>query len=128
MERLFVYGTLMRGEDREGLVVHLQVQAATARGHLWKAAAGYPALVLNPEGPRIAGEVLEVPDPALFHILDLYEGISEDLYERTLIEVETSNGTCEAWAYVMNSLQLKRSKCTPIKRTDWRMLSRRGRK
>lgn len=125
MEKLFVYGTLMRGEEREGLVVHLQVQTATTRGYLWKAAAGYPALVLHPEGRKIAGEVLALPDPSLFHILDLYEGVSEDLYDRTLIEVETRDGTCEAWAYVMNSLQLKRSKCTPIKTTDWRTLSRR---
>jgi gamma-glutamylcyclotransferase (GGCT)/AIG2-like uncharacterized protein YtfP len=125
MEKLFVYGTLMRGGEREGLVVHLQAEAATVRGYLWKAAAGYPALFLNPQGPKIAGEVLEIPNPALFHILDLYEGISDDLYDRTLIEVETGDGTCEAWVYVMNSLQLRRSKCTPIKSTDWRTLSRR---
>ena len=125
MEKLFVYGTLMRGEERDGLVVHLKAEAATVRGHLWRASAGYPALVLNPQGPKISGEVLDIPNPALFQILDLYEGISEELYHRKLVEKETQNGTCEAWVYVMNSLQLKRSKCTPIKTTDWRTLHRR---
>ncbi len=125
MENLFVYGTLMRGQDQEGLVAHLPVQAAFTRGALWRAPAGYPALEFNAGGAQIVGEVLTLPDPSMFIVLDLYEGIADGLYTRTRIPVQTEEGISTAWAYTMNAQQLRRAGCRRMELTDWRKTRRR---
>ena len=121
--KLFVYGTLMRGEERDGLVAHLPVNPASVRGHLWRAPAGYPALMVDDSGPEIQGELLKLDQESILMVLDLYEGVAEGLYSREVIEVSTNGQKERAWAYIMSRTQLRRAGCQPTKLTDWRMLS-----
>ena len=120
MSQLFVYGTLMRGEEREGLLSHLDVRPATIIGRLWRAPAGYPALELVPNGRPIVGEVLTLDTPSILVALDLIEGVSQGLYHRIETTVQTIEGTEKAWVYVMNASQLRQADCIPLKGNDWR--------
>ena len=121
--KLFVYGTLMRGEERDGLVAHLTATPATVHGHLWRAPAGYPALLLDPSGPTIQGELLQLEQASILMVLDLYEGVAEGLYTRQQIDVSVNGRKEAAWAYIMSRTQLRVAGCQPTKATDWRMLS-----
>ncbi len=125
MNHLFVYGTLMRGEEREGFVNHLEARNASIMGRLWRAPAGYPALELTQHGIPIAGEILALDSPSILVALDLIEGVSEGLYERVQATVHTEIGHETAWVYVMNSTQLRRANCTLLKGNDWRKFRRR---
>lgn len=126
MEYLFVYGTLLRGEERDGMVLSLPVAPATTRGRLHIAPAGYPALELDPAAQSVSGEVLTLESPSILTLLDLVEGVSDGLYSRILIPIDTQGGPDIAWAYVMGQGQLKRAGCRPLKVRDWRSLARRG--
>jgi gamma-glutamylcyclotransferase (GGCT)/AIG2-like uncharacterized protein YtfP len=122
-EHLFVYGTLMRGEERDGLVTHLSVSSASVNGHLWRVPAGYPALQLAHDGPKISGELLKLDQQSILMVLDLYEGVGENVYDRKEIDVSANGTTVRAWAYVMSNPQLRRAGCRPLKSTDWRAVS-----
>ena len=126
MSQVFVYGTLMRGEEREGLLAHLTVRPATIRGQLWRAPAGYPALLLSDSGVEITGEVLTLDNPRILTALDLIEGTKEGLYARIETTIHTDTGPEQAWVYVMSPLQLRQAGCRPTKARDWRKLTRRG--
>jgi len=126
MDHLFVYGTLLRGEERDGMVLSLSAEAGTTRGRLHIVPAGYPALETDQSAAEISGEVLTLENPGLLTLLDLVEGVSDGLYSRTRIPVQTADGTIEAWAYVMGPQQLRRARCRPLKVHDWRALARRG--
>ena len=121
--KLFVYGTLMRGEERDGLVAHLTATPATIRGQLWRAPAGYPALFLDPSGIEIVGELLELETESILMVLDLYEGVSEGLYSREKVNVLVRGQQESSWAYVMSRTQLRIAGCQPLKTNDWRSLS-----
>ena len=77
MSHLFVYGTLMRGEERDGFVSHLDARQGSIMGRLWRAPAGYPALELTNQGTAIAGEILALDTPSILIALDLIEGVNE---------------------------------------------------
>lgn len=126
MELLFVYGTLLRGEEREGLVSQFEARAAITLGKLWRVPAGYPALQFSMEGTPISGEVLTISGSPVLSVLDLYEGVGEGLYDRIRLPIQTDKGTEQAWAYVMSPVQLRRAGCIPLKVNDWRHY-RRGR-
>ena len=125
MEYLFVYGTLLRGEERDGFVVHLTVRAGTTRGRLWRAPAGYPVLQVDPEGLDIAGELLTIDDLKTLRVLDLLEGVADGLYSRIRVPVVSDGRTVEAWAYAMDASQLRRTHCTRLELRDWRAFRRR---
>ena len=125
MTYLFIYGTLMKGEEREGLLCNFDSVPATVSGRLWKVPAGYPALELTPEGQPICGELIALDNPSILVALDLIEGVSEDLYNRVETEVFTETGSLHAWVYIMTTSQLRRSNCVPLKGNDWRKLHRR---
>lgn len=123
-EHLFVYGTLLRGEERAGLVSQFEVRPAHTLGELWRAPAGYPALKFHPNGEPIAGELLSLDTPSVLVVLDLYEGVGEGLYSRIKIPVQTNSGTEMAWAYVMSPSQLRDAGCVRLKLSDWRDYTR----
>ena len=125
MNQLFVYGTLMRGEERAGFLANSTARPATIQGQLWRAPAGYPALLLVDGGAEIAGEVVALDNPAILTALDLIEGTSEGLYTRKEAVIQTESGPQRAWVYVMSPLQLRQAGCRPTKATDWRKLTRR---
>ena len=106
MHRVFVYGSLKRGAERNDLL-----GAAVFAGEATTAApfrmldGPYP--VLRDHGPdshRVAGEVYEVDDTTLA-ALDEYEGVSERLYDRIEIDVVMTDETkptkiSRAFAYI----------------------------
>ena len=91
MRRVFVYGTLRRGEPNFALLkLALFVrEAQTSPGHTLYALDGHPGM--GPDGSTsVAGEVFEVDDETLTH-LDALEG-HPDWYLRvpiTLADGET---------------------------------------
>jgi gamma-glutamylcyclotransferase (GGCT)/AIG2-like uncharacterized protein YtfP len=123
---LFVYGSLLRGEERDGMVLSLPVAPATSLGRLHMVPAGYPALEIDPRGAPISGEVLALEHPGILTLLDLVEGVADGLYSRVVIPVQTEDRTLDAWAYVMGPQQLRRAGCRPLKVRDWRHRTRRS--
>jgi gamma-glutamylcyclotransferase (GGCT)/AIG2-like uncharacterized protein YtfP len=100
MIRIFVYGTLRKGECRHYLLEDSQfIGYARAKGYLLYNIGAYPGMV---EGDgKVVGEVYEIPE-TLFEKLDWVEGVP-DLFRRELIEVTLENGqTISAYAYIYN--------------------------
>jgi gamma-glutamylcyclotransferase (GGCT)/AIG2-like uncharacterized protein YtfP len=110
--RLFVYGTLMRGFDHP-MAKLLSRSAdflgpARCQGRLYLV-KHYPGLVLSDEaGDVVFGELVRLRTPqALLATLDDYEGCgpgaASPLYLRQVLPVTLDDGTVsEAWAYVYN--------------------------
>ena len=104
--RLFVYGTLAPGEPNHDQLdgVRGSWTPASVRGHLrrlgWGADMGYPALILDPDAERIAGQLLESDDlERHWRRLDEFEG---DEYSRVLTRVDLADGReVEAFVYVL---------------------------
>jgi gamma-glutamylcyclotransferase (GGCT)/AIG2-like uncharacterized protein YtfP len=117
VDHVFVYGTLMRGEEREprlaGAGEPTNVSPAQTRGVLYDlGSCGYPALRIgSTDGGRVHGELLTTADVgALVARLDPVEdfrgyGARGSLYERTIVTVRTngdgSKDGVRAWTYVM---------------------------
>lgn len=101
--RLATYGTLspgrvnhhqldgLRGGWRTGHVTGRLVEQG------WGATMGFPALILDPAGERVAVHLFESPDlPDHWDRLDVFEG---DGYRRVIVPVETDRGVVDAWLY-----------------------------
>lgn len=112
INHLFVYGTLMREESRFKYIEQqdvLSIQNAKTKGVLHETTGNYPAMRLSRENENslVVGELVTFENIAkAFPILDSVEGfrgynITESLYHRTLIDVQTENGNnVLAWTYV----------------------------
>jgi gamma-glutamylcyclotransferase (GGCT)/AIG2-like uncharacterized protein YtfP len=112
-DRLFVYGTLMRGFDHP-MAKLLSANAdflgeATCRGRLYLV-RHYPGLVLSDDARDIVhGELfaLRAPD-ALLAEFDMYEACGEGFeppteYVRQMLAVRLADGSSRtAWTYVYN--------------------------
>jgi gamma-glutamylcyclotransferase (GGCT)/AIG2-like uncharacterized protein YtfP len=105
--RLATYGSLAPGRPNHHHVAGLRGRwfAGKVHGRLveagWGATLGYPALVLDPDGPGIDVQVLESADlPAHWSRLDDFEGRG---YERVLTTVHTPTGDVEAYVYVLTA-------------------------
>lgn len=108
LNRLFAYGTLMRGQPSHRLVADrlgarrepASLASATLVRIDW-----YPGLVLGSEG-MVHGELFELDDvEATFQRLDPYEdftgyGDERSLYLRAIVRVRTSKTDAPAWTYV----------------------------
>lgn len=105
---LFVYGTLMRGEERHSMIASrdpVRARDASASGRLLHLGA-YPGLVPCSRGGRVRGELVELHDPHdALHELDEVEeflgyGRAGSLYRRVLIEARSDDGERSlAWTY-----------------------------
>jgi gamma-glutamylcyclotransferase (GGCT)/AIG2-like uncharacterized protein YtfP len=112
-DRLFVYGTLMRGFDHPMAQLLLRsadfLGAATCRGRLYLI-KHYPGLVLSDDPADIVfGELYRLRDrDALLGEFDMYEACGEGFpepteYIRRMLSVTHADGTAgEAWTYVYN--------------------------
>ncbi len=106
VEHVFVYGTLMRGEDNFHLIEPyvVEVTPGEAAGELYHLEYGYPALVLR-GGQTVSGEVMRIGDMAeALPVLDHLEGYRRpgdpnNLYERVVGRVSPADGR-EVKAYV----------------------------
>jgi gamma-glutamylcyclotransferase (GGCT)/AIG2-like uncharacterized protein YtfP len=105
-DRLFVYGTLAPGRPNAHVLAPVPGtwEPATIRGHLlpegWGAAAGYPAVVLDPAGEVVTG-LLFSSDALDAHWarLDDFEG---DGYTRVPTTATRSDGTTvDAFVYAL---------------------------
>jgi gamma-glutamylcyclotransferase (GGCT)/AIG2-like uncharacterized protein YtfP len=91
--RLFVYGTLRRGQSAANLLAGATfVGQASIRGRVIQS-GGYPGLVGGED--VVPGELYELP-AAMFEALDRYEGPG---YTRKLSQVECAGESVEAWVY-----------------------------
>jgi len=112
-DRLFVYGTLMRGFDHPMarlLSAHADfVAEASCRGRLYLV-KHYPGLVLSEDNEAVVhGELFRLHQPdALLAELDIYEACGEGFaapteYLREMIGLSLADGSsCEAWTYLYN--------------------------
>lgn len=105
MERVFVYGTLKRGERNYPLVEKrvVKVLPGYVEGYrLFHLAEGpgrpYPYPGMVPGEGRVYGEVLFLPEEALSLLDELEEEGVE--YRRVRVPVETGEGPLLAWTYL----------------------------
>lgn len=108
LHRLATYGSLAPGRPN-----HHQLDGLEGRwldgyvcGRLvdagWGADLGYPALILDPNGPAIPVHIFESPELAEnWSRLDDFEGAG---YERVVTTIRTSAGDIEASIYVLQAL------------------------
>lgn len=129
-DRLFVYGSLMRGMSSNAKLAKLpgarRVGRGWIRGRLLDLEK-YPGVVRSPES-RVFGELWEVARrPNVLRELDQYEGIFPEqrhhsLFERRRVRVHLGESTLTAWAYFL----VKRPKAAAvIQEGDWRARVRR---
>jgi len=112
-DRLFVYGTLMRGFDHPMAQLLSRsadfLGTATCRGRLYLI-KHYPGLVLSGDpADAVSGELyrLRAPEPMLREF-DMYEACGEGFappteYVRQMLSVTLTDGSAsDAWTYVYN--------------------------
>jgi gamma-glutamylcyclotransferase (GGCT)/AIG2-like uncharacterized protein YtfP len=112
-DRLFVYGTLMRGYVHP-MAKMLSANAdflgeASCRGRLYRV-KHYPGLVLSEDGGEVVhGELYRLREvEAMLREFDMYEACGEGFpeptqYIRQMLSVRLADGTSsEAWTYVYN--------------------------
>jgi gamma-glutamylcyclotransferase (GGCT)/AIG2-like uncharacterized protein YtfP len=112
-DRLFVYGTLMRGFDHPMAKLLSRsadfLGAARCRGRLYLV-KHYPGLVLSDDPNEVVfGELYRLrARDALLREFDMYEACGEGFpepteYVREMLQVAFDDGTTsEAWTYVYN--------------------------
>ena len=112
-DRLFVYGTLMRGFDNPMAQLLSRsadfIGAARCRGRLYRV-THYPGLVLSDDADDVVfGELFRLRQPAeLLREFDMYEACGEGFaepteYLRQMLAVTADDGAVhEAWTYVYN--------------------------
>ena len=123
---VFVYGTLLRGQSAEGYLSGLRRWPATTHGRLYRAPAGYPALVHDPSGGAVQGEVIRLDSAGRLAVLDLYEGVPEGLYVRRRIPVQSMDRPGEAWAWVIDAATARVRRYVPLRTGDWRTVAPRA--
>src|SRR6195256_5771340 len=112
LDRLFVYGTLMRGFDHPMAQLLSRsadlIGEARCQGRLYRV-THYPALVLSGDPADVVfGELyrLRAPDE-LLRAFDMYEACGEGFaaateYVRQRLSVTLKGGATEAWTYLYN--------------------------
>lgn len=110
MKKLFVYGTLRPGRSNAHILENIGGEwlAGYVTGTFyekgWGAAADFPGIVLDSQGPRVEGylflsENLETHWP----MLDEFE----DGYDRVEVQVTTAEGEqVEAWIYQLQPREI----------------------
>ena len=113
LDRLFVYGTLMRGFDNSMATLLRQaadfIGAARCRGRLYSV-KHYPGLVLSDDADDVVfGEVYRLRRPKeLLREFDMYEACGEGFaepteYIRQMLPVSFEDGAVsDVWTYVYN--------------------------
>jgi gamma-glutamylcyclotransferase (GGCT)/AIG2-like uncharacterized protein YtfP len=101
MEKVFVYGTLMQGNEnhRNYLSQSGFLGKGEITGYALYAVSSFPGIV--PEaGEKVKGEIYKVDYPTLKR-LDSLEG-EGSLYLRKLVDVLLNGQLVQAWAYIWN--------------------------
>ena len=105
-EYLFVYGTLKRGGKSHGQLVRKRgvrfVGAARIRGELYKLdGESFPGAIQTAAGDSfVKGHLFALRDPEeTLASLDEFEGVSEGLFRRELVNAWIRRRRMKAWAY-----------------------------
>ena len=119
LQHVFVYGTLLAGEERGHVLETCERRQATATGQLVDLNRGYPGLV--PGEDTVHGELVRLPDDAMLARLDGIEGFHEhtssnNLYRRGFVQVRCGGEDVWAWTYYWNGMGLGEA----IPSGDWR--------
>jgi len=101
---VFVYGTLKRGCPAEHIIRQAEgrfiTTGFTQNKFRMMSTSSYPAIILDPRGHQVEGEIWEIPEWAL-DILDFYEG-APGFYIRKKIEILGNDGRIyKAWVYLV---------------------------
>ena len=114
IQRLFVYGTLAPGRPNQHILADVpgDWEAATVHGRLveqgWGAAAGYPALILEPQGSEVRGFLFT--SEALAEHWDRLDEFEGPGYERVQASVKREDGTtAEAYTYALSGNSVSRA-------------------
>ncbi len=88
MPVVFVYGTLKRGDCRHHHLAGSRFlgHATTETGYRLFHMGEYPAMVEDPAGGQVEGELYEVSEATL-RVLDEVEGVADVLYARQRIRL-----------------------------------------
>jgi gamma-glutamylcyclotransferase (GGCT)/AIG2-like uncharacterized protein YtfP len=119
LQHVFVYGTLLAGEERGQVLEACERRQATVTGQLVDLNRGYPGLV--PGEATVHGELVRLPDEAMLARLDGIEGFHEhtspsNLYRRGFVQVQCEGKSVWAWTYYWNGMDLGEA----IPSGDWR--------
>lgn len=119
LSRLFVYGTIRRGQTARSLIAGSIVRCTGAHttGRIYAFPMGYPGFNDDGSDRVVVGEVLWLKDlAATFALLDAYEG---DDFARVIRLVTTAAGEeMWAWIYTLSDPEAVRLG-TPIDHGDW---------
>lgn len=118
---IFVYGTLMRGDCRHGVLAGQTFlgEAKTDPRYRMYDVGTYPALVESAGGLAIEGELWSVDDACLAR-LDEVEGVPEGLYARRPIKLQPPFEGTAAQAYLFLKCTSGMAYCGP----RWHGMSR----
>lgn len=111
IDRVFVYGTLMRNQRNAYLIASSEIREmrlVRTQGVLFDTGMGYPAMSLSAEGAgNVFGECVQISRmPNQLQALDALEGFGgyddpAPLYRRTIVNVTPMKGeVLRAWCYV----------------------------
>tara|TARA_B100000683_G_scaffold79915_1_gene78856 strand:- start:27 stop:689 length:663 start_codon:yes stop_codon:yes gene_type:complete len=119
LQHVFVYGTLLAGEERGHVLDACERRQATITGQLVDLDRGYPGLV--PGEDTVHGELVRLPDDAMLARLDGIEGFHahaspNNLYRRGFVQVRCDGVDVWAWTYYWNGM----SPGEAIPSGDWR--------
>jgi gamma-glutamylaminecyclotransferase len=99
--RLFVYGTLKRGEPRHRFLAGQTFIAVASTRPLYRLynLGEYPGLVPSPVGLSVQGELWDVDEACLKH-LDQVEGCDLGLYRRGQVEMAPPHDALSTVTYL----------------------------
>ena len=124
IEKIFVYGTLMQGEQRNSTLKEFSIgegKPASTTGSMLNL-GDYPGMIAGDEGV-IQGEVYQIDQVYLtLQTLDSIEGFygydsTHSLFTRTIVRIDTEQGREWAWTYVYNKENEK--EYATIESGDW---------
>lgn len=114
VEKVFVYGTLKRSEDRGSILGDTYLNEDKVRGFMVTWGAPFPAVVLEERAPLVHGQVFAC-DKEMLKRLDEIEG-TPHLYTRVAIKTFMGN---IAWIYIMPFDRIKASEHRVIINGEW---------
>ena len=99
MTKVFVYGTLKRGQPNHRVIEGAEFLSCAVTLGGWSMIDGWFPVVMAGSDGCVAGEVYEVDGPCLA-ALDRLEGNGR-MYQREVVDLELEGGEfTEAWMYV----------------------------
>jgi gamma-glutamylcyclotransferase (GGCT)/AIG2-like uncharacterized protein YtfP len=121
MKKVFVYGTLRKGEGNAELLHHASciAEQCWTKGELFDTGFGFPAMKLS-DLSNVFGELYSVNEEKLDRLdqLEGFEaGYSNNLYERVKRTVYTDTGKILAYVYVTSNANLLKKR---IDNGDWK--------